>query len=69
MKLSNADIDEMRRCAKREYGKRLNFYPKWVAAGKMTQAQADFELGGMKKICDYFDWLQIHATPEQQTLF
>lgn len=69
MQITNADIDEMRRCAKRELNKRLNFYPKWIASGKMTQEKADFEISGMKKICDYFDYLQIHSAPEQQTLF
>ena len=66
---TRADFDEMRRCAKRELNKRINFYPKWIAAGKMTQEKADFEIAGMKKICDYFDYMQIHAKPEQQTLF
>lgn len=69
MQLTQTDIDEMRRCAKRELNKRINFYPKWIAAGRMTQEKADFEIAGMKKICDYFDYMQIHAKPEQQTLF
>ena len=69
VELTLADIDEMRRCAKRELNKRINFYPKWIAAGRMTQEKADFEIQGMQKICDYFDYMQIHAAPEQQTLF
>ncbi len=31
----------------RELGMRRNVYPKWVAAGRMTQAQADKQLGAM----------------------
>ena len=67
--LSLSKIDSMRRCAKRELEKRKSFYPKWVASGKMSQQQADFEIQGMQDIVDYFDWLQIHTGPEQQTLF
>ena len=35
----------------------------------MTQQQADFEIEGMRKIVDYFNWLDIHTGPEQQNLF
>lgn len=59
----------MRRCAKRELDKRKNFYPKWVAQGKMTQEKADFEIQSMQEILDYFEYLQIHQSPEQQSLF
>ena len=64
-----SQIDSMRRCAKRELEKRKNFYPKWIAQGKMTQEKADFEIQGMQEIVDYFDWLQIHSVPEQTKLF
>lgn len=66
---TESDFDIMRRCAKRELGKRKNFYPKWVQAGKMSQKEADFEIEGMNLICDYFDWLQIHNPSNQQKLF
>ena len=69
MQLTLSKIDNMRRCAKRELDKRKNFYPKWVAAGKMTQEKADFEIQGMSEILEYFEYLQIHQSPEQQTLF
>ena len=70
MNLTQADIDEMRRCAKRELVLRLSVYPKRVIAGKMKQEQADFEIQGMKKIADYFDWLQSQSGNSiQQTLF
>ena len=62
-------IDAMRRTALRELEKRKKFYPKWIEAGRMTQQHADFEIQSMKEIVDYFNWLQIHTEPEQQTLF
>lgn len=68
MNFSQTDIDIMQKCAKRELGLRKAFYPKWVAAGKMTQEKADFELLAMEKICNYFDWLRI-SNPQQQKLF
>lgn len=67
--LKISEIDSMRRTALRELDKRRRFYPRWIQAGKMTQGKADFELKAMQEIVDYFNWLQIHATPEQQTLF
>lgn len=67
--LKISEVDAMRRTVLRELEKRRNFYPKWVKAGKMTQGKADFEIKAMKDILDFFNWLQIHATPEQQTLF
>ena len=67
--LKMSEIDAMRRTVLRELDKRRNFYPKWVKAGKMTQGKADFEIKAMKDVVDFFNWLQIHATPEQQTLF
>lgn len=70
MNITANDIDEMKRCAKRELDKRKNFYPKWVASGKMTQEKADFETSGMEKIFNYFCYLQIHSSQAtQQTLF
>lgn len=68
-KLTLNEIDLMRRCAKRELNKRKYFYPKWIESGKMTKEQSEFELEGMKKIVEYFDWLHIHTSPEQQKLF
>lgn len=59
----------MKRCAKRELDKRKSFYPKWVAQGKMTQEKADFEIQGMSEILEYFEYLQIRQSPEQQSLF
>lgn len=67
--LKLSQVDTMRRTALRELNKRKNFYPRWIAVGKMTQQQADIEIQAMQDIVDYFNWLQIHTTPEQQTLF
>lgn len=43
---------EKRDCALREVRMRLQVYPRWVAAGKMTQAEADRELARMRAIAD-----------------
>ena len=67
--LTIAQINSMRRTALRELDKRRRCYPKWIQAGKMHHTKADFEIKAMQEIVDYFNWLQIHATPEQQTLF
>ncbi len=41
-------------CAKREVRMRKRVYPRWVAQGKMTQAQADREIAIMEAIAaDY----------------
>ncbi len=69
MQYTKSDFDEMKRCAKRELNKREHFYPLWVQKGKMTQEKADFELQSMKKICEYFDFMQLSSDPEQQKLF
>ncbi|MBR3655247.1 MAG: hypothetical protein IKR34_02165 [Candidatus Gastranaerophilales bacterium] len=68
MELTQTQIDTYRRCIMREINLRERVYPKRVEQGKMTQQQADFELSTMKEIKNYFDYLQIHATPEQQKL-
>ncbi len=67
--LTQSQVDTMRRTALRELDKRRRCYPKWVQAGKMAQAKADFELKAMQEIVDYFNWLQMRTPPEQQTLF
>jgi len=68
MNITETDIDEMRRCAARELSMRLLVYPKRVIAGKMKQEQADFEIAGMKKIVDYFSYVQ-KTSELQQKLF
>ena len=39
--------------ARREVSKRRSVYPKQVAAGRMSQAEADRHLGEMIAICEY----------------
>ena len=69
MQLTSTQIDKFRRCIMRELKLRKNVYPKWVELGKMKQEQADFEIATMEEVKNYFDYLQIHAEPEQQSLF
>jgi len=69
MNITENDIDEMRRCAKRELALRQAVYPKWISSGRMKQEQADFEIQGMKKIVDYFDAIQSLPQNQQQKLF
>ncbi|MBP6444807.1 MAG: hypothetical protein KA267_12340 [Gemmatimonadales bacterium] len=46
--------DEKRQCAERELAMRKRVYPRWVSAGKMTQAAADREIAAMEAIAkDY----------------
>lgn len=35
-------------CVERELKMRLRVYPRWVEAGRMTQAKADAEIGAME---------------------
>ena len=38
------------RCVGRELGLRRNVYPKWVASGRMNQADADREIAAMEAV-------------------
>lgn len=45
---------DKRACAQRELAFRERFYPRWVAAGRMTQEEADREIARMRAIsADY----------------
>lgn len=48
-------MEELRKCAEREFKKRDSVYPRWVAAGKLTQGQADRELAMMKAIASDYE--------------
>lgn len=37
-------------CVEREIKMRERVYPRWIAAGKMTQKKADFELDTMRHV-------------------
>lgn len=46
--------DEKRKAALRELGQRRHVYPKLVASGRMTQAEADYQIAVMDAIrADY----------------
>ena len=41
-------IDAQVKCLQREIAMRQRVYPRWVAAGRMTQAKADEEIATMR---------------------
>lgn len=45
-----ATIDEQIDCVKREIGMRERVYPKWVQLRRLSQEQADRELGRMRAV-------------------
>ncbi len=46
----SATLPEQIACIKREIAMRERNYPKWVAAGRMKQAEADRELDRMRAV-------------------
>lgn len=44
----------------REIGMRRNVYPKWVAQGRMTQADADAEIAAMEAAYATLKWVDKH---------
>lgn len=42
--------EDLAACAEREVRMRERVYPRWVGAGKLTQARADQELAMMREI-------------------
>lgn len=69
MEYTKTDFENMRKCVKRELELRKKVYPKWVAAKRMSQQKADYEIREMEKICNYFDYMYIYSEPEQKKLF
>jgi hypothetical protein len=45
-------LEQQVHCAERELGKRKQFYPKWVAEGRMNQLKADREIAAMSAIVE-----------------
>jgi len=43
-------LDDQIKAVGRELGIRRNVYPLWCMSGKMTQAQADHEIGAMDAV-------------------
>jgi len=56
--------EEKLACIEREIRMRLKTYPRWVAAGNMTQKNADREIAVMKAIAEDYS----HAQPQQLDL-
>lgn len=61
-------LDQQRRCALRELALRQRVYPRFVAAGRMSPAQAADELCAMAAIVDTLTQLVL-ATDPQPSLF
>lgn len=43
-------LDEQIKCVRREIAMRQSVYPKWVAAKRMKQQQADHEIAAMQSV-------------------
>jgi len=50
--MADITIDEQIACVRRELAMRQRVYPKWVAGGRMKQADADKELERMQAVHD-----------------
>lgn len=57
-------IDE----ARRELDLRKEAYPKWVAAGRLSQEQADRQVARMEAILQTLGWLQRNETRIREAL-
>lgn len=57
------NLDDLIRAAERELAMRERVYPKWITAGRMTQAAADFELQAMRQIADVLIMFQRFEAP------
>lgn len=55
--------DQLVACVEREIAKRERFYPRWVAAGKMTSGLAHRELDLMRAVLAF---VKEHAPPPPQ---
>lgn len=63
-------IRKLKECCAREAALRVNVYPKWVAARKMTQEKADEEIRLMQLAAACFNKILKGNAPEvQQSLF
>lgn len=56
-------LDQQIACVKRELGFRARVYPRFVFAGKLTQAKADFEIACMKEVLATLERLQAERAP------
>ena len=69
MRLTASQIDKFRRFVLRKLKRCEQVYPKFVAAGKLSQGEANEDLTTLQEMQNYFNWLQIHAEPEQQKIW
>jgi len=46
------EIEKQIACIEREIGFRERVYPRWVAAGKMKQEKADYEIAAMRAVLE-----------------
>jgi hypothetical protein len=53
--MSEFSFEELHKCANHELAQRRRVYPRLVAAGKMTKADADREIAMMSEIAEYFE--------------
>ena len=68
--IKNGTIRKLKDCCAREAALRVNVYPKWVKAGKMTQEKADEEIRLMQIAAACFNKILKGNAPEvQQQLF
>lgn len=61
--MTDISRDEKRSCAERELKMRKRLYPRWVAAGKMTQAWADREILVMTAIMEDYAQPDLFGDP------
>lgn len=47
---TNVTLTEQIKCVRRELDYRRRLYPKWVADGKMTQNEANYEIEAMEYV-------------------
>lgn len=62
-------LEQQIKAVKREIGKWERFYPGWVAAGRMTQAKADYEIDCMKSAYETLVDLYNKQHPQQLDAF
>lgn len=53
-------IQDQIKCVGREIGMRRGVYPKWVEAGRKTQAEADAEIAAMEAAYATLKWVERH---------
>jgi len=65
----NYPIEIQIAAVKRELAMRERVYPRWVDAGKTTQAKADHELAVMREVLATLERLRDSRPTEQQDIF